>query len=329
MLNVITGASGHVGSALAHALVDRQGAAAVRALFHRKRGGAAGLGIEWIKADIQDAASLVAAFAGATTVFHLAAMISTDPRQADAMWNVNVAGTRTVVEAALRCGVRRLVHFSSIHAYDQHPLGEPLDETRAKADGPQHDAYDRTKAASETEVRHGIARGLDAVILNPTGVLGPYDSYPSYMGQFLTNLYRRKLPALVAGGFDWVDVRDVVAAALAAQRKGRCGENYILSGGWHSVHELAQISQQITGVAAPRILLPVALARMWAPVQIALDRSRGRRPLYTQAALNALESGNRQISNAKARQELGFDPRPVSESIRDAYEWMGKHDMLQ
>ncbi len=328
-MQVITGASGHVGSALAHALIERGDAGPVRALFHRRKGGASDLDIEWFRADIQNRESLVAAFTGATTVFHLAAMISTDSRQADAMWRVNVAGTRSVVAAALVCGVKRVVHFSSIHAFNQHPLDKPLDETRAKAEGPQHDAYDQTKAASEAEICSGIARGLDAVILNPTGVLGPFDSYPSHMGQLLIDLYRRKIPVLVAGGFDWVDVRDVVAAALAAQKKGRCGENYILSGGWHSMRELAQIAQQVTGVAAPRVVFPVTLARMWAPVQVVWDRSRGRRPLYTQASLNAVESGNRQISNAKARQELGFTPRPVSESIRDAYQWMHTHGLIE
>ena len=256
-VRVVTGASGRIGGVLARALADRYGPGRIRAIYRERRGTAADLDIAWINGDILDKASLVAAFKGAETVFHLAARVSIDAVRAQEFHRTNVVGTRNVVEAALACGVRRLVHVSSIHAYDQHPLEEVLDESRGPADGPHHDPYDRSKAAGEVEIRRGIDRGLDAVILNPTSVIGPCDGGPSSMGQVFLDLYRRRIPALIASGYDWVDVRDVVSATMAAETQARCGENYLVSGRWYTVRKLAQLSQQATGVPAPRLQFPV------------------------------------------------------------------------
>ncbi len=327
-VRVITGASGHIGGVLARVMCERYGPCQIRAIDHQQRGTAVDLDVEWVKGDILDKQSLIAAFKDAKVVFHLAALVSIEAVRAQEFERTNVVGTRNVVEAALECGVRRLVHISSIHAYDQRPLDEVLDETRGLVAGPPYGPYDLSKAAGEAEVRRGIDQGLDAVILNPTGVIGPYDWRPSHMGQAFLDLYHRRVPALVAGGFDWVDVRDVVAATMAAETEARCGENYLVSGRWHSMGEVAKIAQQVTGVAAPRLEFPIWVARSWAPCQVFLDRSRGRRPLYTPAAVHFIAHNNRRISNAKARAELGFHPRPLEESVVDTYRWFDEKGML-
>ena len=327
-VRVITGASGQIGGVLTRALAGKYGPRQVRAIFRKRRGTAADLNVAWVNSDILDKNSLIAAFAGAETVFHLAALVSIGTVRAQEFHRTNVLGTRNVVEAALECGVRRLVHVSSLHAYDQHPLDEVLDESRRAADSPRDAPYDRSKAAGEVEVRRGIERGLDAVILNPTSVIGPYDGEPSSMGQFFLDLYRRRLPALIAGGYDWVDVRDVVAAAIAAESQARCGENYLVSGHWHTVRELAEFSRQATGVAPPRLQFPMFAARLWAPCQVVLDRCRGRRPLYTPVSVRVMAHGNRRISSARAKAELGFHSRSLAESVRDTYRWFGEHGML-
>ncbi|MDE2886702.1 MAG: NAD-dependent epimerase/dehydratase family protein [Gemmatimonadota bacterium] len=327
-VRVITGASGQIGGVLTRALTVKYGPRQVRAIFRKRRGTAADLDIAWVNGDILDKKSLIAAFAGAETVFHLAALVSIGSVRANEFHRTNVLGTRNVVEAALECGVRRLVHVSSIHAYEQHPLDEVLDESRRAVDSPRDAPYDRSKAAGEVEVRRGIDRGLDAVILNPTSVIGPYDGEPSPMGQFFLDLYRGRLPALIAGGYDWVDVRDVVAAAMAAESQARCGENYLVSGHWHTVRELAELSRQATGVAPPRLQFPMFAARLWAPCQVVLDRCRGRRPLYTPVSVRVMAHGNRRISSARAKAELGFHSRSLAESVRDTYRWFDEHGML-
>src|SRR5262249_51241259 len=160
-----------------------------------------------------------------------------------------VLGTRNIVQASLKAKVRRLVHFSSIHAFESHPRHLPIDETRESA-GKNSPPYDQSKVAGEREVFAGIEQGLDAVILNPTGVVGPNDFGPSAVGGVFLQLYRRQLPALVEGDFDWVDVRDVAEGALAAAEKGRCGERYILAGERKSMREMALLVEKATGVRA-------------------------------------------------------------------------------
>ena len=242
-VRVITGASGRIGGVLTRALADRYGPGRIRAIYRERRGTAADLDIAWVNGDILDKESLVAAFAGAETVFHLAALVSIGAVRAQDLHRTNVLGTRNVVEAALECGVRRLVHVSSIHAYDQHPLNEVLDESRSPADGPHQAPYDRSKAAGEVEVRRGIDRGLEAVILNPTSVIGPCDGGPSLMGQFFLDLHRRRIPALIAGGYDWVDVRDVVAASDGCRDTGEM---------WRELSRLRALAHRArTGAAFP------------------------------------------------------------------------------
>ena len=325
-MKVVAGATGYIGGVLVRALVGRGDP--VRAVFHERSGVFEEPGVEWVRDDVLDRDSMVAAFRDADVVFHLASLVSIDPRMAGAMRATNVAGTRNVVEAALECGVRRLIHFSSIRAYNQFPLDEVLDETRDRAGGLVRPAYDRSKALGEDEIRHGLERGLDAVILNPTGVLGPYDHGPTGVGQLLLDLQHRPAPMLIAGGFDCVDVRDVVHATLAAETLGRRGENYILGGRWHSVSELARLSEAVTGVRIPRFVCPTALARFWAPFQMAWDRLHARPPLYTPDALHHISRSNRRVSSSKAHVELGFASRPIRDSVQDAYRWFEDNGRL-
>src|SRR5690606_7878039 len=151
----------------------------------------------------------------------------------------NVRGPRSVARAALAEGVRRMVHVGSIHAFDARPLDAPLDESRRRAIGRRYPAYDRSKAAGEAEVRRAVAEGLDAVVVHPSSVIGPWDFHGSRMGRFFLDLFRRRLPVLVDGGFDWVDVRDVAESLVAAAERGRRGESYLLGGCYASVRSLA------------------------------------------------------------------------------------------
>lgn len=315
---VVTGASGHIGANLVKQLLAD--GRSVRALYHQSKALLENEAIEWIQGDVRHKDSLLKAFEGAETVFHLAAMISIEGDLDGLVHAVNVEGAGNVAEAALACGVKRLVHFSSIHAFNQHPLDQVLDETRVRASGKHHNAYDRSKAAGEARVREVMAQGLDCVFVHPSGVIGPFDGEPSRMGQVFLDLYHGALPALIDGGFDWVDVRDVVSGAIAAETKGRCGENYLLTGKWRSVKEIATIAEGITGKKRPALVTPMWLARGWAPFQAAFDRMQGRRPLYTGESLEALRA-NKQVDHGKAERELDHHPRPAEESIKDIYAW--------
>jgi dihydroflavonol-4-reductase len=318
---VVTGASGLIGGNLIRALIAQ--GKSVRGLVHKDRRAIQDLDIEIVKGDILNPASLQQAFKDAETVFHLAGSISLSSKSWPLVEAINVGGVRNVVQACLQAKVKRLVHFSSIHAIQQEPLDVVLDETRQRVDGSKVPPYDRSKAAGEMEVRKGIEQGLDAVILNPTGIFGPYDFRPSFFGEALIHLANGNLPALVPGGFDWVDVRDVVSGALKATETAPTGESYLLSGHWRSVRDIADLVAELTGQPAPRISLPTWVAHLGAPVMALQARLTNQRPLYTNVSLEALNS-NPHISHAKAAQELGYQPRPFRQTIEDTLAWFAE-----
>jgi dihydroflavonol-4-reductase len=223
------------------------------------------------------------------------------------------------------------VHFSSIHALEQRPLDRPVDEDRPLSD--EHPArglppYDRSKAAGERLVREASGAGLETVILNPTGMFGPFDFKPSLFGRVLAALANGALPAIVDGGFDWVDVRDVAASAataaelLAGVRPGAAvaGRRYLLPGRWASLAEVAGMVAGVTGVPAPRWAAPLWAARVGAPFSTAASLVLGHRPLFTGVSLAALR-GNPQVSGARAAADLGHHARDLRDSVADTVRW--------
>ena len=323
MITAVTGATGHIGANLVRSLVSAGGR--VRCVVRRDRAALEGLDVECLQGDVLDQATLREAFRGATTVFHLAALISIDGDRHGLVTATNVDGARHVAEAALACGARRLVHCSSIHAFVQGGPSVTVVESTPRALDARHAAYDRSKAAGERAVRDVVARGLDAVIVHPTAVIGPHDYKPSRMGRLLLDLQARRLPALIPGGFDWVDVRDVVAGLLSAAERGRSGESYLLSGRYASLAELARLAADVTGVPPPRWSAPSWLARAAAPFSMGLGRLRGREPLFTTQSLDTLAMGT-QVDCARARRDLGYSARDLRTTLRDTYAWFADAD---
>ncbi|HET9989814.1 MAG TPA: NAD-dependent epimerase/dehydratase family protein [Kofleriaceae bacterium] len=319
----ITGAAGHLGGAVVRALLEA--GADVRVLVHSDRRALEGLAVEVHDGDIQDTGAVARLVADRDLVIHLAAVISLEARDEPLMRAINVDAVQVVADACLAAGVR-LVHASSIHAFSSRPIDQAVDESRgpAEANAP---AYDRSKAAGEAIVRDAVARGLDAVIVNPTAVIGPYDFRPSRMGEVMLDLYHRRLAGLVAGGFDWVDVRDIATSVIAAGERGQRGQSYLLPGHWASVVDLASRIEALTGKRRPRFVSPMWLARGAAPFAVGWARLRHTRPLFTPTSLVALRN-HQIVSGARARRELGHDPRPLDDTLRDTFAWFAEHGRL-
>ncbi len=326
MTVLVTGASGHIGANLVRALVGA--GRKVRCLVHVNRETLSGLDVEISDGDILAPASLDTAMEGVDVVYNLAACISLSMNHGGPVWRINVDGTRNVVEACLRNRVRRLVHFGSIHAFIQEPYDVPVDENRPLATGKKFPVYDRSKAAGVMEVRKGMEQGLDAVIVYPTGVFGPYDYEPSFFGQALINMACHTLPALTTGGFDWVDARDVAAGAMSAEQKAAPGSEYLLSGHWVSVPDIAAACGEVTGNYKACRTVPLWLAGAGAPIFEVWGKLRKTRPLYTRVSLTALKS-NRNISREKAARDLGYQPRPFCETMADTLAWFDLNGMLR
>ncbi len=321
---VITGGAGHIGTNLATALLAD--GHRVRIVDLTEPSTAVRHGAEWLRADIRDPAAMLRACDGAGVIYHLAALISVVGGLGGLVESVNVDGVRTVAQAALAAGAPRLVHCSSVHAFDLAG-GGLIDEDGLRSTGSSVPAYDRSKAAGEVELRRVVERGLDAVVVNPTGVLGPVDEAPSRMGTVLSALWRRRMPAVVAGGFDWVDVADVVLALRAAAERGRTGESYLVPGHRLSLTELADLARVCSGVAVTRRTAPLWSARLCAPIATAIARRTHNPLLPTREALAAVASFPF-VNGSKAACELGHRPRPIEETMAALFTYFQRHGHL-
>ncbi len=328
----VTGGTGHLGACLIRQLIAD--GHAVRALVRSEETPPQleGLDVEMVRGDICKASTLRPLVADAEYVFHLAALISIVGPMDGKVRAVNVHGARNVGEAALEAGVKRMVHVSSVHAFE---LGDgsgetprTLDEEHRRSRDETCPAYDASKAAGEAEIRKLVARGLDAVIVHPSGVLGPFDFGPSRMGKVLLSLGNGRMPGLLGGGFDWVDVRDVGNGIRAAAEKGRTNESYILSGHFATIPDLAHVASTVSGARVPKLVLPLALANLFAPVAEATAKLLRMEPLYTGESLLALRSDVR-FDRSKAAEDLGHHPRPLADTVRDTYAWFASRGTLR
>ena len=322
----VTGASGHIGSNLVRELI-REGHQ-VRVLYHKDKRGFEGIPVETIPGSMNDQDALIQLVAGMDVVFHLAAQISINGRNDKRLLDKNIEGTKNIIKAIGHSNNIRLIHFSSIHALEHEPLDQTMDESRPLAlKDPIY--YTQSKAYSEKIVLEAVAQGLDAVILNPTAVIGPFDFKPSLLGQAIIRFYKGRLPALIPGGYDWVDVRDVVQAAIHAIKNGKPGKRYILSGEWRTIKILGHLVNQQGGKKIPPIQVSFWLARVAVPLFRLLAWCLGRTPLYTCESLHIIKNGNPTISSSLARKELNYHPRSFEETVRDSVTWYRENGYLQ
>jgi dihydroflavonol-4-reductase len=321
----VTGASGHIGANLCRELIHQ--GHSVKALIHKNNHGIKELPLEFVKGDLTDPSSLSSLVQGTEVVFHLAAVISIQVKKEEELFEKNVGGTKNIIKAAQEEGVQRFIHFSSIHALVHEPFDQILDENRALAlkDRIQ---YSRSKALAELAVAEAVKEGLDAVILNPSAVIGPLDYAPSLLGRALILMYGGKIPALVRGGYDWVDVRDVAKAAVTSIEKGETGERYLLSGHWKTLCELAEMICEINGEKFKTLTCSTGVARIGLPLLNLYCKLSGTQPLYTKDSLKILKTGHSHVSCEKANRCLGYKARSIEETLRDTFDWFTTNDFM-
>jgi dihydroflavonol-4-reductase len=319
-LVAVTGSTGHIGNVLVRELLKKGRQVRAIVLAGEDTSPLKNLKVEIRQADVRNLDSLVQAFQGVDMVYHLAGIISILPGRKKLLEEVNVQGTQNVCEACLKTGVRRLVYTSSIHAVKEPPHGtciteeQPFDPMAVVGD------YGRSKARATLAVRESLKKGLDAVIVCPTGVMGPYDFKLSEMGKLFQDILSRKLKMYINGAYDFVDVRDVAWGIIQAGERGRTGESYILSGEQITVRNILLHLEKISGVKAPTTCIPTRLARLAGVLATPYYLLSGTRPLFTAYSIDVLGS-NSLVSSAKAKKELGFTARPLYESIMDAVSW--------
>jgi len=212
------------------------------------------------------------------------------------------------------------VYTSTIHALRRLPAGQWIDESVGFDPENPYGEYDRSKAIASFEVKRAAMQGLDAVILCPTGVIGPYDYFHSDMGRLLKTAARGQPIVYIDGAYDFVDVRDVADGLIAAQEKGKRGESYILSGHKISIRNLIELVTQITGKPTLMFKIPLFLAKIAAGISPFFASIVNFRPRLTPYSIEVLKS-NSDIRHQKATRELGYRPRPIADTVADTIKW--------
>jgi dihydroflavonol-4-reductase len=214
-----------------------------------------------------------------------------------------------------------------VHAFREPPEGKVIDESCTFYTDSVRGAYDRTKAQASMEVIKGLDKGLDAVIVAPSGVLGPCDYRVSQLGHMVISFAKGNLPGYVEGAYDFVDVRDVADGMILSEKKGKSGEVYILAGERVTVEELMIMLEKITGKNPPRLKAPLWLAKAVGKVANVYYRISGAKPLITEYSADVLAS-NSMISCDKAIRELGYTFRPLEQSLQDSVQWFYENGHL-
>jgi dihydroflavonol-4-reductase len=317
---LLTGASGFVGSAVARAL--RDAGFAVRALVRPASPTAhlSDLGLDFVRGDLRDPASLRAAMHGVRYLFHVAADYRLWARDPSELANTNVEGTRALMQEAMRAGVERVIYTSSVATLVARPDGSSSDETMPLNEANAIGVYKRSKVAGERAVEDLVREGLPAVIVNPSTPIGPRDVKPTPTGRIILQAAAGRMPAFVDTGLNMVHVDDVAAGHLLAFERGRIGERYILGGQNASLAEILAVIAQETGRAPPKIKIPRAAVLPLAYVTEAIAQFTGKEPMLTRDGLK-MSKNKMFFSSAKAERELGYRARPYREGIRDAIAW--------
>ena len=318
---LVTGASGFVGSAVVRTLLAA--GYPVRALLRATspRGNLAALDVEIVEGDMRDAESVARAMAGVRYVMHVAADYRLWSLDRAEIRHNNVTGTRTVMEAALRGGVERIVYTSSVAALALRSDGQAADEATALAEAAAIGAYKRSKVAAQDLVEAMIARDkLPAVIVNPSTPIGPRDIRPTPTGRIIVEAASGRMPGYVDTGLNLVHVDDVAAGHLAALVHGKIGERYILGGQDVLLADMLRDIAQLVGRKPPRLRVPRRLLYPAAAMAEMIANRTGREPFLT---LDGLRMAKHRMfyTSAKAAQDLGFVARPYAEGLRDAVEW--------
>lgn len=321
MQTFLTGATGFLGSHVARVLVE-QGAdlrLLVRPTSNLRN--LEGLKAETASGDLRDPASLGKAMSGCDVVFHVAAdyrLWVTDPNE---MYRSNVEGTRAILEAARKNGIRSVVYTSSVATIGFTGNGQPADEDSPVSLADMIGHYKRSKFMAEQIALEAGRSGMRVVIVNPTTPVGESDIKPTPTGRIIVDFLKRKFPAYVETGLNLVDARECAQGHIAALEKGRTGERYILGGENLTLKQILDKLGQITGLPSPKVKLPYAVAYAAG----AVDETITGRLLHGEprATIETVRMGKKKMwaSSAKAERELGWRTVPVDEALRRAVEW--------
>ena len=322
MATLITGSTGFLGSAVLRQLLKEGHKVRALVRHNSNQRNLEGLEVEIVVGDLTDRDSLLRALKDCDSLFHVAADYRLWVPNPSEIYHHNVDGTRILMTAAMECGIKRIVYTSSVATLGINKDETPADETTPVSLKEMIGHYKRSKFLAEREVDRLIKKeNLPVVIVNPSTPIGPRDIKPTPTGRMILDAVKGKIPVYVDTGLNIVHVDDVAQGHLLAFSKGKVGERYILGGENMSLYEILVEIAQITGNTPPRfqlphnLVLPIAYIVEWMARLTRVDD-----PLVTVDGVR-LAKKKMYFSTAKAKRELGFNPRPASEALKDAVAW--------
>ena len=324
VIYLVTGACGHLGSQIVGQLATRGEKIRVLKLPGENDSLLDGRKVESFFGDVRDMDSLRPFFqvepGDEAYVIHAAGIVTIAAKVDENLRRVNVEGTRNIVALCQETKVRRLLYVSSVHALPEKPRGEIIRESDAFDGNAVTGAYAKTKAEATQIVLDAGQKGLDVVVVHPSGIIGPGDMGSNHSNQIFRDYMYGHLPAVVKGGYDFVDVRDVAKGCILALERGKPGSCYILSNAHYEIRQLTDMLAKFAGIKMRPLVLPLWLVSAFAPLAETLDKLRSRRPLFTRYSLYTI-STNDCFSSEKAKDELGYTVRPMEETMRDFVLW--------
>lgn len=318
---LVTGAAGFIGSSVVRKLLER--GREVRCLIKpgENTRNLDGLDVERMAGDVTDRASCGRALEGCDTLYHLAAIYALWLPDNKLMYDVNVEGTKNMLWAAYKAGVKRVVYTSSIAAVGLREDGSPSDETVEFNTWDFANAYVRSKWLSERDALRFAQEGLPLVVVNPAFPFGERDIGPTPTGSFVLQVLQKKAPGYPDGGFCAVDVEDVAAAHLLAEEKGRVGERYIA--GAHNItwKDFFELVSEVSGIKVPRRRIPGWFSLgMSLGMELVADHVTHKKPLLTYRSVKYGQH-NLYFDTRKARTELGMPVTPLRDTLERSVRW--------
>ena len=328
---VVTGAAGFIGSAVLRALLARQAEVVTLVEPGSDDRNLAGLDVERRTVDVRVAADVAAAVKDARFVFHLAAMYRFWSRRPRDFYDVNVGGTINVLEAARSSGCERVIYTSTVGVLglDGAAHGQPADETCYADVAHLFGLYKRTKYVAEHEVLRSAAQGTPVSLVLPTFPIGPGDTRPTPTGKVVVEFLNGRMPAFVDTTFNVVHVDDLAAGHLLALERGRVGRSYIIGGENLAMGDFLAGLAAGSGRKAPTRQVPRGVALgVGALSQLVEGRILRREPSVALESAR-MSTTNMMFSDRRAREELGYSPRPASEAIADSIRWFTENGYVR
>ena len=326
-LYLVTGATGHLGSTIISKL--SVAGCNVRALV--LPGETISNCKDSFTGDIRDRESLRGFFSNPRNseliVIHTAGIVSISSKYNHNVYDVNVNGTKNIVDLCCEYNVSKLIYVSSVHAIPEKPIGQEITETKDFSPEKVKGLYAKTKAEATSYVLN-VQHKLHVNIIHPSGICGPYDDRRGHINALITDYCNGRLLAITQGGYDFVDVRDVAEGIISCCERGKRGECYILSNKYFSIQEIMHKLHEITGHKDITIMLPHWFAALTTPFSELYYKILRSPPLYTSYSLYTLRS-NSQFSHEKADKELGYSVTDITKTLSDTVEWLAQNNRIK